>query len=184
ESQEGHQSQSQPYRELAATHIRELSDIKERIPTIVQQAAFAVSQLTNKPLDIPAKNPPGHVSDSVPSRIEIIKRANDDLLAVVQQLRTDLHAQVDALANEGVIPTQQTIKHAPVLQGQNQAAQDRQHDPEATVTNEGLGNLDVGNLNARAGVREVKGEEALTRVKEVLEELAKSTQGGDEMAVE
>lgn len=60
-------------------------------------------------------------------------------------------------------------------------------DPESSVTNGGLGDLDVGVLNARAGVRNAGGEEVLDRVQEILKTLveqAQAKEGKEEKSVE
>lgn len=49
-------------------------------------------------------------------------------------------------------------------------------DPESTVTNGGLGDMDVGVLNARAGVRNAGGEEVMDRVQDVLKTLVEQAQ--------
>lgn len=54
------------------------------------------------------------------------------------------------------------------------------------MTNGGLGDLDVGVLNARAGVRNVGGEDVLDRVQEVLKTLveqAEAQEGKGEKSV-
>ena len=67
------------------------------------------------------------------------------------------------------------------MPGQNAGpeAQERPKNPEESVINGGLGNLDIGVLNARAGIRQQGGDEILERVQGILEELEKEKEGGE-----
>jgi hypothetical protein len=57
-------------------------------------------------------------------------------------------------------------------------------DPESSVTNGGLGDMDVGVLNARAGVRNAGGEEVLDRVQDILKTLVEQAQAKEEKGEE
>ena len=105
--------------------------------------------------------------------------------------RTALHAQVDELEKHGVIPADEVRFKGVVQQPGTGAAaagagdgadggaatKDKKSDPQATVTNNGLGSFDVGVLNARAGVRQRDAEEVLARMKRVVDALAERIEG-------
>lgn len=66
-----------------------------------------------------------------------------------------------------------------------QDTQERPRNPEESVTNGGLGDLDIGVLNARAGTRQQGGNEVLGRVEGIVEELVKRAgQDGEKMVID
>lgn len=175
------QNPPQAYRDIAATHIRDLSAVDAKLPVILRTSATAISQLTNKPIR------PPDTEDSTQARRDTLEQTSKEIFKLVHEVRTALHAQIDALEAEGVVPPEQ-IKYVAPFQpppGQEQQPMQRPHDPEVSVTNGGLGDMDVGILNARAGVRQTGGEEMLDKVKAVVEELVKRSEAdGEEMDVD
>jgi hypothetical protein len=170
-----------PYHDTAATHIRTLSSLNARIPSLLTASATTFSQLTNAPI---SSSP---TPDAPSNRHTAINDSADTFFTTVIELRTALHAQIDALEKEKVIPSDEVKYSAPAptrppgQQGQGQAQEPK--DSEATVKNGGLGTFDVGVLNARVGVRQKDGGEVLERVRVLLEELVKQTEGADEEMV-
>ncbi|KAF2241994.1 hypothetical protein BU26DRAFT_439633 [Trematosphaeria pertusa] len=173
------QQQQQPYRDIAATQIRSLSAINARIPSILTTSATTISQLTNAPIHPPSMDLSPTAPDTPALRRAALSTSSNAFFSLVLELRTALHAQINELEEQGVIPAEAVRYFAPVQQqgppGQTQQ-QAEHRDSEATVTNGGLGDFDVGVLNARAGVRQRDGEEVLGRVKKVLEELVRQSE--------
>ncbi|CAI6338532.1 unnamed protein product [Periconia digitata] len=189
-------SPQQPYREVAATHIRHLSTLSQRLPGILTTSATTLSQLTNAPIPS-ADNNAG--SDSPAARRAALSSSANEFYTSVLALRTALHAQIDELEKHGVIPADEVRFKGVVQQpagagagagaGAAAAASDnadggagskeKKVDPQASVTNNGLGSFDVGILNARAGVRQKDGEEVLARMKRVVDGLVERA-GGEE----
>ncbi|KAF2870929.1 hypothetical protein BDV95DRAFT_49919 [Massariosphaeria phaeospora] len=170
-----------PYRGLAATHIRALSLANETLPPMLRASATAISQTTNSPINPPTSTS-SQTPDSLTRRQALLSESSSTFLTLLQEVRMQLHSQIDALEAEGVIPAEYIKYVAPLtnrpstnLSQAEQAAEQQKaqkaHDPEESVTNGGFGEFDVGVLNARAGVRQAGGEHVLERVRVVLEEL-------------
>lgn len=145
--------------------------------------ATALTQLTNNP--IPTEKQQGQ-PDSMLARQVALREAMGTVMMMTNILREELTTQIEELEKHGVIPaTHQrfTAAQPRAVHGQ----EDRPRDPEAGVKNGGYGDFDVGVLNARAASRQVGSEDALDRVKAVLEELVKRSRedaSGEEMAVD
>lgn len=180
--------QTEAYRDIAAAHIRSLSALNARIPSILTASATSFSQLTNAPIHPPSANLSATAPDTLERRQDALSTSANAFFTSVLELSVALHAQIADLEKNGVIPAEEVKYRAPVQQapsgapgaGPSQQGHPQQRDSEATVTNGGLGDFDVGVLNARAGVRQKDGEEVLDRVKKVLGELAEHTEGNDD----
>jgi hypothetical protein len=182
-------STPQPYRETAATHIRTLSTLNARIPSLLTASATTFSQLTNAPITptTTTPNPP----DTPSARHKALHSSATTFFTTVLELGSALHAQIEALEKEKVVPADEVKYSAPAPTQQGGAGQQGQgadqkkevKDSEATVKNGGLGSYDVGVLNARAGVRQKDGGEVLERVRVLLQELVEEMGGVDEEMV-
>lgn len=189
---------AEAYRDIAAAHIRSLAALNARVPSILSTAATSLSQLTNGPITDESTDPSASAPDSASKRRAALSANAHSFFDAVLQLNRALyvppasrsvtpvltqsrHTQIDQLEKNGVIPAEDVKYRAPVQQqgpgpGPMQGSGKPQHrDSEATVTNAGLGDFDVGVLNARAGVRQRDTDEVLERTKRVLEDLAKHT---------
>ncbi|KAF2278547.1 uncharacterized protein EI97DRAFT_465827 [Westerdykella ornata] len=183
-------SNSRTYNQIAATHIRELSDIDrvststltpplsppqltlsphQQIPQILYKSAHSISLLTNKPISS---------SDSPPdpsTRAQTIHDTSYDLFLLINQIRGLLHKQVDELQAEKVIPAEAT-RFLPAPQLRDDDARDRareEQEKQSKITNGGMGNLTVAELNARARVRQGGEDEVYSRLQNILDELKK-----------
>ncbi|KAF2641518.1 hypothetical protein P280DRAFT_315741 [Massarina eburnea CBS 473.64] len=173
---------SEPYSETAATHIRSLSTLTTRLPTLLTTTATSVSQLTNQPI-APATLP-ATTRDTPAQRRTVLSQTANAFFTTVLELNSALHAQIDDLEKHGVVPAEE-VKYRAVMQTQGAKAEGgagnagdmNKKDSQASVTNNGLGGFDVGILNARAGVRHREGEEVWKRVQEVLRGLAEGVEG-------
>ncbi|KAF2704253.1 hypothetical protein K504DRAFT_462825 [Pleomassaria siparia CBS 279.74] len=169
-----------PYRQDAANHIRDLSKLNETIPTLLRTSATAISQLTTRPIvpPRPLSDPDSALPPDTPeTRKDVLLQCTIDLFTFISTTSSALNEQIADLQAASVIPATQ-IRVAPIpITRPGQQADERPRDPESTVTNGGLGDLDVGILNARAGVRQAGGEEVLDRVKGILEELVREREG-------
>jgi hypothetical protein len=91
---------------------------------------------------------------------------------------------------ESVIPAEASrFIPAPTIRSEFQGAfpadETSKKNPEAYITNGGLGNLNIAELNARAGVKQQGDEEFLARLQGILDELKKRAgEEGEEMAVD
>lgn len=199
QEEESSTQQQQPYREIAATQIRHLSTLSHRIPGILTTSATTLSQLTNAPIP-PASLPT--TPDAPSARRAALSTSANAFYTSVLDLRAALHAQIDELEKHGVIPADELRFKGAVQQvgsagsagaataGADDAAagagsaKEKKGDPQASVTNNGLGSFDVGVLNARAGVRQRDGEEVLARMKRVVDGLVEQAgvpkESGDE----
>jgi hypothetical protein len=116
-------------------------------------------------------------TDSPELRKEIFQQHTGTYMRLVQEVNKMLHKQVNALEDANIIPSSKldysgTRGGAP--EGEDgQPKKETKKDSEATVTNNGLGNLDVSFLNSRAGsLREGMDPEVLERALAILEEMA------------
>ncbi|KAF2001058.1 hypothetical protein P154DRAFT_619681 [Amniculicola lignicola CBS 123094] len=177
----------QPYRIIAASHIRELSIINETLPPILTHSATCISLLTTRPILSKSS------LDSPQHRRATLQASSSTFFSLVNNLTPALKAQVDALEAQFIIPEKAAAKKrvtaaAPVIHGvtgqvavggpgQGHGA-GHEGDMEDRITNEGLGEWDVGVLNARAGVRQVGAlEEVLERVEGVLGGMVREEEG-------
>lgn len=166
------QTNTQPYSQLAATHIRELSDISQQLPGLLRKCATVMSLLTNQPIQLstPASSPT--------ARIDTIGTTTHDLLLLINQIRALLKDQVSSLQAASVIPAEPTrfiavpvVADPSAQNGQEQQSQQVER-PESSVKKGGLGQLDIASLNARAGVKQGGDEDVLARVQEIVDALA------------
>ena len=176
---------NETYRTTATSHIRHLSTLSTRLTPILNSAATTISQLTNSPI------PSGSLTADTPEdRRSAISASAYEYFTAVFNLGNDLHKQVADLEEAGVVAAEEVRYIARTDEGQNASIlaqpgmapgpQTRAKDTEATVTNGGLGDFDVGVLNSRAAVRENGEDEILERVKQLLKDLQPRTEGGDE----
>ncbi|KAL5116799.1 hypothetical protein ACEQ8H_005280 [Pleosporales sp. CAS-2024a] len=171
--------QPQTYHQIAAAHIDTLSRINEQLPKLLTYFAAAISQLTNSPVETPAqKDQP----DTPQARQQALWMQTMFVGLSINQIREELINQINDLERYGVIPAKHN-KYATNQTGKPGAP----HDPEASVTNGGYGDFDVGVLNARAASGHVGGEHVLDRVAKMVQELKERTEvaaDGEEMAVD
>ncbi|KAF2121885.1 hypothetical protein BDV96DRAFT_132853 [Lophiotrema nucula] len=176
------QSQT-PYHDTAAKNIRDLARINEEVrplssliyaehgliwfqnlPQLLELTATALSQLTNRP--IPVSSTSTSATDSTLVRERAFLQKSDELFRLINITRDALKSNVDRLTENDVIPketTREVIANRPAG-GQPQQAPA----PQAVVTNGGLGEFDIGMLNARARVGR-EGEAVMRRVEKLLE---------------
>lgn len=177
---------NETYRSTATTHIRELSTLSTRLPPILSSAAITLSQLTNSPIPASAT-----AADTPQARRDAISSSANDYLTAVFNLSKDLHKQVTDLEEAGVIPPDEVRYITRTGADENAGAvgqtgpvgmpQVTAKDREAIVTNGGLGEFDIGVLNARAGVRENGEDQMLERVKKTLEDIQRWTEVSEGM---
>ncbi|KAK8243639.1 mediator complex protein-domain-containing protein [Phyllosticta capitalensis] len=146
---------------LSVEHIQELSKIKEDIPKLLTAAGSAVNALTNRELPPP---PPSSTTDSQASSdspLEARKAAfsahTRTYFGLVRTIQDNLMREIGALEDAGVIPAK-----AEKVEGGSGAG--------GEVKNGGLGELDVGWLNARTrDVGVVKAAELVAEARKRLE---------------
>ncbi|KAF1973189.1 hypothetical protein BU23DRAFT_465594 [Bimuria novae-zelandiae CBS 107.79] len=160
---------NETYRSTATAHIRDLSTLSERLPPILNSAATAFSQLTNAPISSSST-----AADTPQARRDAIASSANEYFTAVFNLSKDLHKQVTDLEEAGVIPAEE-IRYTARQMGMSGMPQIKTKDSEATVTNGGLGEFDIGVLNARAGVHENGEDQVLEKVKRLLEDLQRQT---------
>jgi hypothetical protein len=171
--------QSQTYNQIAANHIDVLSKINEQLPKLLTYFAAAISQLTNNPVETPGqKDQP----DTPQARQQALWMQTMFVGLSIHQIREELVSQINDLERYGVIPAAHP-KYTPQQIGDNAPP----HDPQKSVTNGGYGDFDVGVLNARAASGHVGGDDVLDRIRNMVEELKKRSEGeadGEQMAVD
>lgn len=176
---------NETYRDIATSHIRHLSALSTRLPPIINSAATTISQLTNSPISSTSS-----AEDTLEARRSAISASANEYFTAVFNLSNDLHKQVADLEEAGVIPAEEVRYVARIDEGHNgpvtgqpgmlPAPQTKAKDTEATVTNGGLGEFDIGVLNARAAVRDDGEDQILERIKKLLKDLQPRTEGSDE----
>lgn len=180
ENKDKSQPQAQTYHQIAASHIDTLSRINEQLPKLLTYFAATISQLTNNPVETPiSKGKP----DTIQSRQEALWMMSLFTGASIKEIREELIIQINDLERYGVIPEKHQRYTAIPREGQTT----KPVDPEATVTNGGFGNFDVGILNARAASGQAGEADVLDRLKALAEELIKRSGGeadGEEMSVD
>ncbi|KAF2459469.1 mediator complex, subunit Med11, partial [Lineolata rhizophorae] len=149
-------------------HIRELNAINEYIPQLLTSAGGAINALTNAPLQQPIDSSSSPRSSSPPALPLEARKANFQqhartYFSVVSRLSDELRTQAAQLEEAGIIPAEAMRLESgggggggPEAEAGGAAgARSRQAagttQTAAQVTNGGLGNLDVGWLNSRAG---------------------------------
>ncbi|KAF2685555.1 hypothetical protein K458DRAFT_486431 [Lentithecium fluviatile CBS 122367] len=172
-----------PYSDTSSAHIRALSALAQRIPTLLTTSATTFSQLTNAPIRPPSMELSPTAPDTPALRRAALQTTANAFFTTVLELRSALHAQIDDLEKHKVIPADEVKYTAPATAaGAGQSGQQEEEkmpppkDSEASVKNGGLGSFDVGVLNARAGVRQREGNDVLERVKSLLEDLVQETE--------
>lgn len=105
-----------------------------------------------------------------------------------------MHNQIKDLESEKVIPAEATrfiaqtqirTDIAGVSEQEKAHAEQMKNAAQAGVTNGGLGNLDIAELNARAGVGQQGDEEVIERVQGILKELIQRADNeGENMVVD
>ncbi|KAJ4348328.1 uncharacterized protein N0V89_009702 [Didymosphaeria variabile] len=171
-------AEKEDYRSAASTHIRALSTLSSRVPPILNHAATTLSQLTNAPISSST------TADSSQARRNAISSSAKEYFTAVFDIAKDLHKQVSDLEEAGVIPAEEVRYIARTVREEDTAfggqggvlaktgmPQTMPKDSEVTITNGGLGEFDIGVLNARAGIRESGEGEVLEKVKRLLEDL-------------
>lgn len=174
----------QTYRQIAASHISALNKLNSNLPDILALIAAALSQLTNNPIQSEAR------ADSPRARDDDIRAFSAAIKSVMQGFREALVEQINDLERYKVIPATMP-KFTPLpgaAQGVGAAAQQQQGpvklDPDAGVKNGGYGKFDVGWLNAQVAGKAVGGDDALDRVRAVLDELLERSGQEGEQKVE
>ncbi|KAK7542854.1 mediator complex protein-domain-containing protein [Phyllosticta citribraziliensis] len=156
---------------LAVEHIQELSKIKEDIPRLLTAAGSAVSALTNREIPPPPSSSsadPSSISDSpLEARKAAFSAHTKQYFSLVRTIQDNLMRQIGALEDAGVIPAK-----AEKVEGGSGAG--------GEVKNGGLGELDVGWLNARTrDVGVVKGAELVAEARKRLEARLGDGEGQD-----
>ncbi|ORY11975.1 hypothetical protein BCR34DRAFT_564332 [Clohesyomyces aquaticus] len=136
----------QTYRQIAATNIRQLSTLSEQIPSILRTSALALSLLTTSPISTPTNPHPPPTSDTLSFRSAKFTETTQDLFVAITAIRDTLHAQIDAMRENGVI------------------AGEVMREATGVVTNGGMGAFDTAVLNARARGGRIRDGEVLGRV--------------------
>ena len=175
----------QTYRQIAATHIAELSKLSSSLPDILTFVAAALSQLTNHPIPSESREDSSSVRDSD------LRQFSFAIKTLVGLFRDALVAQINDLERYKVIPA--TLPRYTPLPGaargvevpEQQEQEPPKHDPDAGVKNGGYGNFDVGVLNAQVSTALVGDEHALDRVRALLDDLLeRSGREGESMVVD
>ncbi|KZM22655.1 uncharacterized protein EKO05_0009565 [Ascochyta rabiei] len=179
----------QTYHQIAASHIEALNKLNSNLPDILALIAAALSQLTNNPIQSEPRE------DSPQSRNMDTLAFGNAIKSFMQDFRATLIDQINDLERYKVIPaTMPKFTALPsAMPGVGGAQQQQQsqaalkQDPDAGVQNGGYGDFDVGVLNARVAAGQVGGDDALDRVKAVLDALLERSgqkTEGEEMAVD
>ncbi|OAL54929.1 hypothetical protein IQ07DRAFT_584074 [Pyrenochaeta sp. DS3sAY3a] len=186
-------AQHQTYRQTAAAHIDTLNEINRQLPKMLTYFATALTQLTNNPIRDQDQDTE---ADTVEARQAAFRKYAIYVGLSVNLIREQLRLQIHDLEAHKVIPKSHP-KYKPVDKARPAARspdprdkdkeEDRYVDTEIKVTNGGYGEFDVGVLNARASLGQVGAEEALDRVKAILEELKRRSEDvdiGEDMVVD
>ncbi|KAF2815147.1 uncharacterized protein BDZ99DRAFT_515897 [Mytilinidion resinicola] len=164
----------------AEQRIQELSAINAQIPQILINASSAIRALTNSSSSSSNNTAPA----SLAAHKATFQTSTRAFFTLITQISAQLTDQARALEAAGIIPPTNAKAASREMTGAEAAALlgaagggpagaiagAQVRDSEATVTNGGLGELDVGWLNARAGdVGRGMEAEVLARVREILE---------------
>ncbi|KAL6705289.1 hypothetical protein ACN47E_007099 [Coniothyrium glycines] len=175
EQQKEGPQEPQTYHQIAAAHIDTLNEINRQLPKMLTYFATALTQLTNNPI---RSGDQEQQEDNLQARQDAFRKYAIYVGLSVGVIREELTKQINDLEQHKVIPKSHAKFSVALRQGQQVDQATR--DPESTVTNGGYGDFDVGVLNARASTGQVGGENVLDRVKSILEELGKRTNGSDD----
>ncbi|KAK5122874.1 hypothetical protein LTR16_003959 [Cryomyces antarcticus] len=173
----------------SADRIRELSAINADIPKLLSSAGQAINALTNRPLASP-----GTGDDATNDAHKGAFAANTTAyFTTLQSLSARLRRQVYALEEAGIITAEAaTVTSQSALQAAAAVAQAtkgargvanaqagvREEPAASSVTNGGLGNLDVGWLNSRGDrVGKEKEAELFAEARKLAEDTERSRRG-------
>ncbi|KAF2144557.1 uncharacterized protein K452DRAFT_316531 [Aplosporella prunicola CBS 121167] len=116
--------------DLPAERIKALSEIKEAVPQLVRAAGLAIDALSNRPLNGDS------TADALQARKDAFSTHTAEYFQKLKMIGERLNDEAQALADAGVIP-------ATAEKLDEQAA-------SGNIKNGGMGELDIGWLNARA----------------------------------
>lgn len=174
-------TEPQTYRQIAASHIDTLNEINRQLPKMLTWFATALTQLTNSPIhDADQLGQP----DTLEARQATFRKYTMYVGRITEIIREELTKQINDLEKHKVIPKSHPKYTSVKRPGDKDTVV---NDTEQDVKNGGYGEFDVGVLNARASTGLVGGEDILDRVKAILEELQRRSEGeanGEEMAVD
>lgn len=184
-------------RQISAAHIKKLSELNATVPPILQSAGQALSSLTNAPITTDSSHLDS--SDSIALRKQLLTSSVQTFFQHTSTLARALGDEISALESHKIIPatgtkaTSREMTAADAAKYLNPGKEvapppgvapvEKGRDSEATVTNAGLGDLDIGMLNARVGGAkgelEVEGG-LVERVRGILGELVREDDQEDE----
>lgn len=172
--------------------IRELATINADVASLVSSAGRAINALTNRPLtrpdEVDDEDTEMTTDSSSPSTLESRKQTfqqnSTDYYTNLQSIIARLRRQTYALEEAGIISSDAdegfAVKHAPPLAGPPRGGGGRPAAPQAEkITNNGLGEYDIGFLNSKANkVGAEKEKELVADAKQLLEDvLAQNGEG-------
>jgi hypothetical protein len=147
-----------------------MSKFSQQIPQILTAASTAIRALTNSPSPPTSSSPaPPQTPTTVAAHKATFQSSTHTFFTLLSRISNSLEDQARALEAAGIIPPT-AVK---TVSGAGEAT-----DSEAGVRNGGLGELDIGWLNARAGdVGKGMEGEVLARVRGILEGMSEEGQG-------
>jgi len=147
---------SQPSQSSKQTteRIQALAEISKKIPKIIEHAGIAVSALTRK--DLPAGSNGGDETGPLAANKVVFQQNYAEFLRLLAEVNGALNDEANHMVDAKLMP-EKAPKKGSTADG---------------VTNEGMGNIDVGYLNSRTrDVGAVKERELVGEMKGMLEKL-------------
>lgn len=163
--------QARSYRQVAAAHIDTLNEINHQLPKMLRYFATALTQLTNHPI---RDHDQQDTLDTLQARQAAFRKYAIYIGMSVSLIRDELTQQIHDLETYKVIP--KSHPKYTVAKRQGDKSETEAVDLDKGVKNGGYGEFDVGVLNARASLGHVGQDDALDRLKSLLEDLVVKSQ--------
>ncbi|KAL8763118.1 MAG: hypothetical protein Q9184_001011 [Pyrenodesmia sp. 2 TL-2023] len=135
----------------AAERVSQLNEVDKNVVKLLQHAGIAIKTLTVSTLEAG-----GHEDDEgqdMEKRKGDFAAASSQYFATLSSIDAQLRRHITALEDAGVLPSEAVIQGTQPAPTQAQAASYSSKEPPAkpksTITNGGLGHIDIGWLNSR-----------------------------------
>ncbi|KAL8943614.1 MAG: hypothetical protein Q9216_000979 [Gyalolechia sp. 2 TL-2023] len=131
----------------AAERIAQLNDIDKDVATLLQSAGTAINTLTIPALE--SNETPGNKTQGIEQRKEDFTHSSRQYFAILSSIDVRLRRHISALEEAEIIPSETANKDAQASTNMGNPLARSSAPTKSTITNSGLGSLDVGWLNSR-----------------------------------
>ncbi|KAL8656485.1 MAG: hypothetical protein Q9210_000200 [Variospora velana] len=131
----------------ASDRIAQLNNIDRDVAKLLQYAGTAIKALTNSPSES-GRNQHDQTR-SIEQRKSKFSAASSEYFGTLSSIDVRLRRHIIALENAGILPSEMSAAELQSIQTDVKSSQLSTASNKTTITNGGLGNLDIGWLNSR-----------------------------------